>query len=230
MINFIPSTRLFTFLLLLGTLTLSSCAKKDEVVQETSVLRYINASPTLGTFNIYANTIRLNTAAIPFGGGVSYAQYVSGLQSIVYTTASDTQPLLTKQITLANGKGYTLYLIDKNDKLDALLVTDEMPTSTSTKSFVKFYNLSPDAPALNLDISDGSNLVKDKTYKTGSDFVTLDAKTYTFQIKDASTGTVKATLTDVDIAAGRYYTIIARGLLTPGANDQPFSGQSIINN
>jgi hypothetical protein len=49
------------------------------------------------------------------------------------------------------------------------------------------------------------------------------------QIKDAATGTVRATLTDIDISAGRYYTIIARGLLSPGTNDQPFSGQSIIN-
>jgi hypothetical protein len=156
MINFIPSTRLFICMLLLGVLGLSSCAKKEEV-QETAFLRYISASPTLGTFNIYANTNKISTAAIPFGGTISYSQYLAGAQTIVYTTASDTQSLLTKQINLANGKVYSLYLIDKNDKLDGLLVTDEMPTSTSTKSFVKFYNLSPDAPALSLDVMGASD-------------------------------------------------------------------------
>ncbi|MES2417313.1 MAG: DUF4397 domain-containing protein [Bacteroidota bacterium] len=228
MTNFVPA-RLFTYLLVFSIISLSSCKKGTDPDLQATYLRFINTSPTLGTYNIYVADKMVNTAALPFGGTVSYAQYYPGTQTIKVTTASDMQSLITKQVVLANSGAYSLYLIDKGDKMDALLVTDNMTTSSSTKASIRFINLTPDAPALNLDLAAGTNLVKDKTYKTESEYAAIDPKTYTFEIKDSATGVVKTTLTDIEIVAGRYYTIISRGMLNPATNDQPFSGQVIIN-
>ncbi len=226
--NFIPA-RLFSFLLIFSVITLNSCKKKEVEVPDASYLRFVNASPTLGTYNIYLDNKMLNTMAIPFGGTISYSPFVFGKHTVKYTTATNTQAILTKEITLTGNKIHSLYLVDKGDNLDALLVVDDATVTSTTKAFVKFINLSPDAPALSLDIAEGANLFASKTYKTGTEFIQVDPKTYKFNIKDSATGAVKTTLNDIEFVAGRYYTIISRGMLNPGANDQPLSAQSIIN-
>jgi hypothetical protein len=228
MTTFTPA-RLFSLLLILTIATFSACKIKDEEKPVVSYLRFINASPTLGTYNIYVGDRKVNTMAIPFGGTVSFSQFSVGNQVVKYTTASAIESVLTKQVSLEQDKIYSLYLIDKGDKMDALLVTDNASTTSTTKAFVKFINLSPDAPALSLNVVDGANLFTGMAYKSGSDFVQVDPKSYNFNIKDTATGTVKTTLNEVNLVAGRYYTIISRGMLTPGTNDQPFSAQSIIN-
>jgi hypothetical protein len=225
----IKTVRFFACIALFTMVGLSSCKKEEETFSEGGYIRFINTSPTLGTFNIFFNDKLVNTGAIPFGGTVSYALYAAGKHTVKYTTATNPTAVLTKEISLTANQIHSAYLIDKDAKLDLLLVVDDASVTSTTKAFVKFINLSPDAPALNLDVNAGANLVKDKTYKTGSAYIQIDPKTYDFDIKDSATGVVKTTLTGVAMVAGRYYTIISRGLLTPGTNDQPFSAQSIIN-
>ncbi len=222
--------RLFAYIALLTTVGLSSCKKEEPTeAPDASYIRFVNASPTLGTYNIFFNDKKVNTAAIPFGGTVSYGLYTAGSHTVKYTTATNATAILTKQITLGASQIQTAYLIDKDANLDVLLVVDDASVTSTTKAFVKFINLSPDAPALNLDVKAGANLVKDRTYKTGSAFIQVDPKTYDFDIKDAATGAVKTTLTGIEMTAGRYYTIISKGMLVPGTTDQAFSAQSIIN-
>ncbi|SFG61563.1 DUF4397 domain-containing protein [Pedobacter insulae] len=223
-------TRLFSFFVLFSFVAFNACKKADNPPNaDGAYIRFINTSPTLGTYNIYFDDKIVNTMAVPFGGTVSYKPYVAGSYSVKYTTATNPESILTKQISLASKKIYSLYLVDKDDKLDALLVTDDASATSTTKAFVKFINLSPDAPALGLDIAQGASLFTNKTYKTGTEFVEVDAKAYTFEIMDSGSGTLKASLPELTLAAGRYYTIIARGMINPGPNDQGFGAQSIIN-
>ena len=221
--------RFFTYFAIFTVVGLSSCKKKEETLPSGAYIRFINASPTLGTFNIFFDDNKISTVAIPFGGTINYTSYVAGNHTVKYTTATNANSVLTKQISLTANQIHSAYLIDKDAKLEVLMVVDDASVTSTTKAFVKFINLSPDGPALNLDIKAGANLVKDKTYKTGSGYIQIDPKAYDLDIKDSATGAVKTSLAGVDMAAGRYYTIISRGMLTPGANDQPFSAQSIIN-
>lgn len=213
----------------LSILTISSCKKGDGIEPiAVSYLRIINASPTLGTFDVYINNEKTNTGALPYGGTIKYKNVYAGQYNLKFTIANDLDALITKQVSLTENGAYSYYLIDKGASLDGLLITDVMPTTAIEKAYVKFINLSPDAAALSLNVLGGASLATSKTYKTTSEFVAVDVKTQSFQIKDAA-GNVKTTLLDEPIQGGRYYTIIARGYLNPGSNDQAFSAQSIIN-
>lgn len=227
------ATRLFSILLLLSAIFLNSCKKSEELgVAKYSYLRVVNTSPGLGTYNVYANDRIMNTinAPLPFGGGIAYKTFDPGTYNIKFTTGGDMNSLLTKEVTVKESEVSSLYLIGKPSQLDGLLIFDDVQNpSLSEQSSIRFINLSPDAPALDLNIVGGANVTTNKVYKTYSTYTKLDAKKYSFEIKDTATGAVRATLTDVSFAAGRYYTIIARGLLNPGVNEQPFSAQSIIN-
>ena len=215
--------------LLLCSLLLNSCTK-DVATTATAYLSMVNASPTLGTYNFYLDGTKLNTAAVPFGGTTAYANYTAGEHTAKFTTESASESLLSKSIGLDADGVYSLFLIERPEKLDALLVRDVMTVASTSQAFIRFINLSPDASALDLSVAGTATpLVSGKSYKTASDFQAIDPNTYSFDIKDSSTGNVKTTLTAVTLTAGKYYTLMSRGVLNVGETDQPFSAQLITN-
>lgn len=222
-------TRLWFGVMFLCLTVLSSCKKNEVEQQEGAHIRIINASPAYATYNVYIDGTKVNNSgALPFGGTVSFMRYETGTHEIKFTSASNTTTLLSKSLSTENARVYSVYLVNTGDKLETLIINDEATQTSTTQAFVKFVNVSPDAPALDLYVKDGASLFKGITYKNGSAYALIDAKTQTLEIKDAATGTVKATLTDTEFTAGRYYTIIAKGMLNPGPDDRAFDGQSIV--
>lgn len=225
-----PFSRLTAVLLLATTAcTFSSCSKDDNTVTAISGLSVVNVSPTLGTYNVYLNSTKVSTAALPFTGSINYFQITPGINSVKFTTASSTESLLTKSINLEADKAYSLYLIDKADKLDGLLISDDLSAGSADKAAVRFINLSPDAGALTLNQTGGASLSTDQAYKGASAFSSTEAKTYSLEIRDKTTGTVLTKLENVTLTAGKIYTIVAAGLVAPSTNDQPLKISVVTN-
>lgn len=208
----------------------TACMKSDTTTSNTAYLSIINTSPSLGTFNVYLNGSQVNTGALAFGGVLSYVQYTAGDFATKFTTASSTDPLLSKTITLAENNTYSYFVIDKGEKLDGLLITDVMNVASTEKAFIRFIHLSPDAKALDFAIEDKGNIISNKSYKEASEFVAVDAGTYNLQLKDHDSQELKTNLEASTLTAGKYYTIISRGLQNANTStEQSFSAQLITN-
>lgn len=208
----------------------TACMKNDTTTSNTSYLSIINASPTLGTFNIYLDDTQLNTGAIAFGGILSYVEYTAGDHTTKFTTASSTDALLSKTITLSENTVYSYFAIDKGENLDGLLVKDVVTVASTEKAFIRFIHLSPDTKTLDFAIEDKGNLISNISYKGASEFIAVDPGTFNLQLKDHDTQELKTSLSENTLTAGKYYTIISRGLQNAaGNNDQPFSAQLITN-
>jgi hypothetical protein len=218
---------------LLFTLAFSSC-KKDEDTDTTtpdsgtSFISVVNASPSLATYNYYMDDVKMNTAALPLGGTIPYVQVKSATYATKFTSASTTESLLAKSITLSSSAVYTYFLTGQADKLEGILVKDEI-SGVTTQGAIRLVNLSPDAAALDLVVKDGATVITNQFYKSVSAFVAMDTKVYTLNVVDKSTGAVKATLTDVTLGAGKYYTVLVRGMVNPGNTDHPLGAQLIVN-
>lgn len=217
-------------LLTISALTFQSCSKDPVTAPEMAYLNIINTSPTVGTFNIYLDKNLINqNGAVAFNGSTGYSQTSPGNHSIKFTTAG-MDDVITKNINLEANTVNSLFLVDKGERMDFLKIKDNLGNLGSTKAFVRFINLSPNAPALNLTVKDGEVVVSDKAYKTNSEFIEIEPKAYVFQIKDKATGaTATAELESIELKAGKSYTIMATGLLNPTGIEQPFGGKLIIN-
>ena len=216
-------------LISISALTFQSCSKDDTPPQETTFLSITNASPTLATYNILLNQSKINTAAVAYLGTSGYMPLVPGAYNIKFTTASSIETVIAKDENLATNNITSLFLIGTGSGLEILKVKDELSGSTS-KAFVRFINLAPNSPALDLAVKDGAVIVSDKAYKSNSAFVEIDPKTYVFQIKDKATGTLaKADLESIQLQAGKSYTVLATGLLNPSDTERGFGGKVIIN-
>lgn len=204
-----------------------SCAKNSEPTPY-AYMSITNVSPTLGTYNVYVDGTKSNTGgAVAFGGFLSYGTLTAGSHTLNFTTESSTVSLLEKTVNLEENGVYSAFLINKDSDMDVLLIADEMSVASTDKAFIRFINLSPDAPALDLALLNGETLVSSKVYKASSAFQTIDPKTYSFELK--ANGEVQTVLADLELTAGRYYTIISKGLMTVGDIDQPFGAQLITN-
>jgi hypothetical protein len=218
-------------LLSITALTFQSCSKDPVATPEIAYLNITNTSPTVGTFNIYLDNNLVNqNGAVSFNGSTGYFQTSPGNHSVKFTTASSTESKITKNIPLEANTINSLFLIDKGENMDFFKIKDNLGSITSAKAFVRFINLSPNAPALNLAVKESDVIISDKAYKTSSEFIEIEPKAYVFEIKDKATGTTaKAELESVELKAGKSYTIIATGLLNPSDIEQAFGGKLIIN-
>lgn len=216
-------------ILMAAVLLLQSCSKDPDPAPEVAFLSITNTSPTLATFKIYVDQTQLNTGGpVAFGGSTGYFQVTPGSHSIKFTLASSIESLFTKSITLDANTVNSLFLIDRGANMDFLTLKDELGDMSSAKAFVRFINLSPDAPALDLAIKDGAVVIADKAYKSSSSFVEVEAKTYVFEFRNKTSGAATS-LTSTEFKAGKSYTIISTGLITPGDTGQPFGGKIITN-
>jgi len=207
-------------LLTLVALFLFTGCKKEETTDTTiSYLRVINAVPSLATYNVYLSGTALNSAALPFAGATSYGSHAPGTYSLKFTTASSTEGLFTKSISLNQSSYQSFYLINRPNALDNLLISDDYGTTASDKAYIRFINLSPDAPAMDLLKTDATtSYTTGKTYKTFSGFIAVDPGKFTLSTKITSSGVVKAISESVTFAAGFHYDVICGGLVAP-AND-----------
>ena len=218
--NFTPFNLKFIPLFILVVLTsLTACKKTDTGDPTISYLRVINASPSVATYNAYFNGSIVNSAALPFAGSAAYISSAPGAYALKFTTASSAESVLTKTITLGASTYYSSYLINKPAALDVYTIGDDLSLPATDKAYIRFINLSPDAPALDLaKASATTSLFTNKAFKSASGFITVDAGTYSFDAKETATGTIKTSLTSTSFVAGYHYDIICGGLVTP-AND-----------
>lgn len=223
-LNHLKACFLFVFV---GMMALTGCKGSSTELPSAGALSVVNTSPTAATYDVYVDDIKFNTAALPFGGQVKYGQYLTGNHGVKITVAGRGEVLLTKSVSIAASSYTTFYLIDRPSNFDALIVSDNISTAATDKASIRFVNTSPDAPALDLTIKGGNSLFTGKTYKSASAFTQLAPGKYTFELKDTG-GAVKATLTDITVGAGTYYTILAKGLITPANGDENAFGAQVI--
>ena len=218
-------------LLSISTLVLNSCSKDPAPTPEVAFLSITNTSPTTATFNIYMDQSVINTGgAVPYNGTTGYFQTSPGTHSVKFTTASSSASIITKDVSLEANTVNSLFLIGKGANMDFLKVKDNLGNMSSTKAFVRFINLSPDAPALDLAVKEGSVLIENKAYKANSEFIEVEAKAYILEFRNKATGaTLGGLLSSTELKAGKSYTVISTGLITPGDAEQGFGGKIITN-
>ena len=209
---------------------LSSCGKTEVDDTPYAAVSIYNASPTVDTYDVYLNDVKANSGALPLGGGFPYQQKVAGSYTAKFTTAGRIESLFTKTIALSQNTYFSYFLLGKPGNFEGLLIPDDISGTSATNAFVRFINLSADAPALDFGVTATTPLTTKTAYKAATGYVSIAAGKYTFDIKDNGGTTVRAKLTDVTLAANAHYTVFCRGLITPATNSEVLFDAQIITN
>ncbi|RYD77677.1 MAG: DUF4397 domain-containing protein [Sphingobacteriales bacterium] len=216
--------------LLAVTIFLSACKKDWDESNTITVagIGFVHASPGTGALDFIVDNQRANNKDFNYTNDLGYYGAYPGSRLFGITKKDSLRLLNTANVTLRSGLFYSAFVVDVLPAPKILVVEDDLTAPATGKAKIRFINLSPDAPSLDLAV-EGANtaLVTAKAYKEASPFISIDpAVSYNFQIKESNN--VTATLPATKIEAGKIYTLWAKGLKSK--TDSTKFGLSILTN
>lgn len=197
-----------------------------------SYVRILNASPVPhASIDVYLNTV-LIASDIAYEEFTPYIPIAEGTYSIsILPSGKKTGAIETKTINIKPHSIYTLAFAGERPDYSIEEYMEPQKPLPQGKALVRFAHLAPDAPAVNLTLSNGEVLFSDVQYKNLTDYRELSPGTYTLQLRLPGSNQVVLTVPNALFKAGRYYTIYAVGLVSGNPPLQlilPLDGNSYI--
>lgn len=231
------------FMILLMGLVIQSCKKKESTPALASIT-VVNAAIDATGAKFYASEKRINWSAIPAGDVINFANFkhfgvFTGSKNVNAVISADT----TK--TLFSGTGgfkegglNTLFLCGQIGNYEGIYLSNEnLPNYTNEVIGIRFINLSPNSPALNVTLGTSSSVIEAAAlaYKQQTIFktypVTVLNVPIVFQFRDATTDNILGsyslpvapvspyTTVSVGSARNKNVTLVVKGLVGgTGAN------------
>ena len=191
-------------------------AASAEASYKIARLRFVQASPDVAAADVVlsggAQSIPLSEN-LAFAGGTGYTEVISGTYTVQFTNPSSATPFASaSNIALMANTDYTVALVGRAGSLQAIRVTDENRPLPEDAALVRFVNLSPDAPAVDLTQSTGRHFADKVSFKAASKYISLDAGAYDLEARVADTDTILARTSGLAFAKGNVYTVFLMGL------------------
>ncbi|SMC44174.1 DUF4397 domain-containing protein [Pedobacter africanus] len=213
----------FTILLLLNML-LISCKKEGVVSTPLASLNIVNA--VTGGTDVKLRGVPSYTF---LNNGFSFLSVLPGKQDLyIYPVTDSLRPYYhgNNQVVMDAGQSYSLFLGGTPDAVSSLLV-HETYTKQDNNIRVRFLNLSPGGPAINVTLasSPAVNEFLNIGYKQISEFKAFTKSgtdpTYNFEVRNAVTNEIIATFTlyPYIVTGFNKVTLVLGGIL--GGSPEP---------
>lgn len=175
-------------------------------------LRVLHAVPDAPNVDVYAND-KLIIQNLPYGQYTKYMPMSEGTYKIcLYATGTKASPFCANMLTINNTDIFTVAATGMLSNIGFLAISDaNVPTSPS-KALIRFDHLSPNAPAVDITLPDGTILFSDVSFKDLTPYISVPASNYTLQVRLAGTDTVVLTVPNINLYPNQFYTVYAIGL------------------
>ncbi len=213
---------------LFTVLAFSGCVKDPE---DPGYARYmiVNAAPDLPNIDVFVDNEKQNIVPINFGSNTIYNGITPGDRGITVTTGGTKNVFAEARYKVANNAAviptYTFLALHRQASAELLWIEDDLTLPAAGKAHLRIIHASPDAPRVNAFV--GAAIAPIFTsangfgYKDVTGFVPIDATNlgivYSIQIRNSVTNAIVRTQPMTAIA-GKIYTIVVRGLVSPPAN------------
>lgn len=168
-------------------------------------------------------------SGLAFPSSTAYLGVAAGTRNVKVNVAGTSTTVINANLALSAGANYSVFASDSVSKIGALVLTDDLTAPAAGQAHVRFVHLSPNAPAVDVAVTSGPVLFANKSFKGYSAFTPVTAGTYNLEARLAGTSTVVLPLPGITLAAGKIYTVFARGFVG-GAGAQALGAQIIANN
>ncbi len=205
---------LFFFSLFLFLINSCKVDKGANDTQPSALISVWALSPDAPKLNIFVNGANTATS-LPFGNYTLYNPSTPGSTTLIAQTTSG-QMLVDTSFTITANNIYSLFLIDTLRAIKPVLIKDNTGTATDTL-FLRFFNFSPDAPAIDIySYSDSTNhktLWKNRSIRNDisndsiNTFVGSKTGTYNFYVLRSGSADTLARFKNKSLSTAGYYTL-----------------------
>ena len=198
---------------------MASCGKQGTTLgSDNAYINLINVSPDVRPFNLYANFVRqgLTTYSYPNASGYFLQNIIDTPLQIRPVLANNisTFNLLTLGQPLQKNIRYTWFVTGfrSDSSLATVFTVDSGKVPGVGRSAIRFVNVSPNAPGLNVTAND-TLAFRNITYKKVSDYTEVTSGSYNLNISATSSPSTALKSLPVTVLDGKLYTIYAYGLV-----------------
>jgi hypothetical protein len=177
-----------------------------------SYVRVLHAVPDAPNVDIYADD-KLIVRNLSYGSYTDYLPIPEGMYKIsLYVTGTTNSPVLSNMLNVKRNTELTVAAVGTLNTIGFLSITDANTQRERNKALVRFMHLSPNAPAVDITLPDGTVIFRNVSFKHITNYIAVDPMNYTLQVRVAGTNNIVLTVPNVDLAANEYYTVYAIGL------------------
>ncbi|HHX61085.1 MAG TPA: DUF4397 domain-containing protein [Epulopiscium sp.] len=179
----------------------------------TSYIRVFHTSPNSPAVDVYAND-DLIVENLSYGKISPYIPVPAANYKIkVYPTGKIMDPVINTEVYIPSNIVFNVAAIGTLPNLSLYPVPEPSIAQNSGNACVRFVHLSPNAPAVDVKLDNGTMVFDNVAYKGITNYTCIPAGTYTFKVSPAGSKDVVLTVPDVKLDANIYYTIYAIGLV-----------------
>ncbi len=222
---------LFLTVSLFAAFSFTACSDDDPVTPDptpTAKVMVVHASPDAPGVDLLVDNV-IAGSNLTFPNSTGYLEVEAGTRNVKVNVTGTQTTVIGADLNIAANISYSTFAVNTVANLEPLIFIDNLAAPASGKAHVRFIHLSPDAPAVDISLTDGTVIFSNVAFKGSVDFTPLDAGTYPLQVRVAGTSTVALELGSITLQAGKIYTVFARGLLN-GSGDQALGASIIVNN
>lgn len=209
------------------------CMKQQNQMrrQPYSYLRLLHAVPGLQPVDVYANN-SLVASGLQYKGFTEYLQIAPGTYHIMAFPVGTTGPVLLDAV---------LEIPAQSINTAAVIGTPGSPTIKAFyetviqipqgQLYLRFSNLVADGTDMDLVLSNGTELFSDVAFGMTTNYTQIPAGTYIFYLQQSGTDRSLLYVPNIQLEAGRFYTIYAVGRIDGTVPLQvliPLDGNSYI--
>jgi hypothetical protein len=204
----------------IATLIIASSCDNNEVDPFGSArLKVVNAAPNAGSQKFVM-------ANIPYIRNLSYLEHSVSYHDVAvgnnlvsqFRDENDNDLYASEELDLNEDKRYTVYLTgESRDDAEVRLYEDNISAPASGKAKIKFIHLSSGVSG-NIDFLDGqgNTLASNLARYSQSGYSEINAGSVTVQVRNTGGSENLATLSAIDFAAGKVYTVFISGSAASG--------------
>lgn len=193
---------------------LAGCVPMQPPV-ETSRIRVVHASPDAPAVDICANGAAA-FSDVEFPSATSYATVEEGtyqIRVVAAGTGCGGGGVINAALPLPADAETTVVAVNTLDSIEPLVLEDDNSAPATGSAKVRFVHASPDAPTVDITLTDGTVLFDNVAFKEIGNYIETAAGTLDLEVRDETGTAVVLTLADVTLEAGTVYTVYAIGLL-----------------
>ncbi|MGV3465533.1 MAG: DUF4397 domain-containing protein [Heyndrickxia sp.] len=169
-------------------------------------VRFLNATKDVANMDIYTNG-RMLIKDLPFKNITPYYTLHEGKHHLdIYPAGTQISTIINKNITFETNRAYTLATVATNDKLQ-LLTFEDVPIASSQEVKVNFIHLTSEYPSVNVLMKNKETLFKSISYKSSTEYITMEPITTNIEVVDSHTNEIIHTLENVKLSSSKAFTI-----------------------
>lgn len=142
----------------------------------------------------------------------------------IYESGKKEVPLLSKKVNILPSNYLTISIVDMNKNYDILILNDANSKEKITNTFLRFINLSENAPLMTLSLFNDIKLFDNVEYLESTGYYPLSPAIYNFRLSFSSLTGLYKNISDKKLVNGKFHTIYIIGLL----NNEPQIGYLLL--